>query len=125
MFKRMALAAVVSLLCLAPAYGGEDGGGLVVDGERAKTYVAYLSTDAMEGRMTCTEGYRKAAEWVAARFKEWGLKPAGEDGTYFQKVSIREFDWNTGVPTLKVGGREFLPDDGDYSLGPLSTPGTT
>ncbi|MHC4176763.1 MAG: M20/M25/M40 family metallo-hydrolase, partial [Planctomycetota bacterium] len=75
--------------------------------------------------MTCTEGYRKAADWVAARFKAWGLKPAGEEGTYFQKVSIRGFDWNTGVPSLKVGAREFLYDDGDYSVHSASTPATT
>ena len=125
MLTRIALFAILTLLCLAPVHGGEGDKGLAVDGERTKTYVAYLSTDAMEGRMTCTEGYRKSAEWVAARLKEWGLKPAGEDGTYFQKVSIRAFDWNTGVPTLKVGSREFLFDDGDFSANPLSTPGTT
>lgn len=117
---------MVTLWSCGWACGGEDGSRLVVDGQRAKGYVAYLSTDEMQGRASCTEGYRKAADWVAARFQEWGLKPAGEEGTYFQKVSIRGFDWNTGTPALKVAGREFLPDDDDYSvLAQQSTPGTT
>jgi hypothetical protein len=125
MFKRVAIPAVLTLLSYVSAYANGAGDGLVVDGERIKGYIAYLSTDAMEGRMTCTEGYRKAADWVAGRFQEWGLRPAGEDGTYFQKVTIREFDWNTGVPALQVGGREFLFDDADYSVDALSTPAST
>ena len=125
MFRPVAVFAVVVLACWTAAVAGEGGSQLVVDGERAKSYVAHLSTDAMEGRMSCTEGYRKAADWVAVKFREWGLKPAGEDGTFFQEVRIKAFDWNTGLPALTVGGREFLFDDGDYSVDSVSTPGTT
>jgi len=105
----------MALLCCTAALGESDGdkNRLAVDGDRAKAYVAYLCSDAMEGRASCTEGYRKAADWVAANFRRWGLKPAGEDGTYFQKVTIREFDWTTGLPSLSVAGRKFLFDDSD------------
>ncbi len=96
-----------------------------VDGNRAKQYVAHLSTDALQGRMTCTPGYRQAAEWVAGRFKQWGLQPAGEDGTYYQKVTIRAFETKEGVPELAVGGRRFAYDDEDFSIDDLSTPGVT
>ncbi|MHC4398768.1 MAG: M28 family peptidase [Planctomycetota bacterium] len=125
MFQQRALPTILVLLCCASAYGGDEPGALVVDGDRAKAFVAHLSTDAMEGRMSCTEGYRKAADWVSSRFQEWGLKPAGEEGTYFQKVPIRAFDWNSGVPTLTVGARSFPFDDGDFSVASPSTPGTT
>jgi len=109
------------------AHGESDGdkNQLTVDGDRAKAYVAYLCRDAMEGRASCTEGYRQAADWVAGNFRRWGLKPAGEDGTYFQEVAIREFDWTTGLPALSVAGRKFLFDDADYSLDMLSTVGVT
>jgi len=125
MLKRITVPALVILLSLVSAYGGEDPARLVVDGARAKAYVAHLSADALEGRASCTEGYRKAAEWVAAQFQAWGLKPAGEEGTYFQKVSIPGFDWNAGTPALTVAGRAFPLDDGDYSVDPPSTPATT
>jgi hypothetical protein len=98
---------------------------LQFDGNQAKKWVAHLSTDALQGRMTCTDGYRKAAEWSAARFKEWGLVPAGEEGTYFQKVTIPDFTWSTGAPTLKVGGREFFYDDDDFRVESVSTAGVT
>jgi len=93
------------------------------DGQKAKSYVEYLAADQLEGRQTLTPGYQKAAEWVAARFKEWGLKPAGDGGTsYFQKVPIsRTVTVNVGTPVLAVDGRPFYLDDADFTLLPVST----
>jgi len=51
-------------------------------------YVAELSSDYYEGRLTGTEGYDLAAEWVATKFYEWGIKPGGDDSTFFQEFSI-------------------------------------
>jgi len=47
-----------------------------------------LSNDSMEGRDTGTEAYERAANYVAAQFKAAGLKPAGDSGTYFQRVPM-------------------------------------
>ena len=100
MYARWAISVACAVLSCLPSYGGDvPHSKFVVNGERAKSFVAHLSTDAMEGRMSCTEGYRKAADWVAAKFSSWGLKPAGEEGTYFQEVTMRGRDWRTGVPT--------------------------
>ena len=44
----------------------------------------------MEGRDTGSAAYQRAAEYVAARFKAAGLLPAGDDGTYFQRVPMHE-----------------------------------
>jgi len=51
-------------------------------------YVAELSSDYYEGRLTGTEGYDLAAEWVATKFHEWGIKPGGDDSTFFQEFPI-------------------------------------
>ncbi|MAG58796.1 MAG: hypothetical protein CMJ83_21110 [Planctomycetes bacterium] len=48
--------------------------------------LSYLAGPECQGRGTGTDGYQKAADFVAARFKEFGLKPIGEKGTYFQHV---------------------------------------
>ncbi|NQU25569.1 MAG: M28 family peptidase [Candidatus Nealsonbacteria bacterium] len=135
--KRTTAIALMILLCCTALPGiaadAENEGAktrLAVDGDRAKTYVAHLASDAMQGRASCTEGFRTAADWVAENFKQWGLKPAGEDGTYFQKVEIRPFDQTTGIPALSVAvtesdSRKFLFDDADYTLDTLSTVGVT
>jgi hypothetical protein len=98
-----------------------------VDGKIIKGYIAFLSADEQQGRRTLTPGYEKMAEWAAGKFKEWGLKPAGENGTYFQKVTIggarSTLAWTTGVPSLAISGRAFELREADFAVSPLSTPG--
>ncbi|HRF59757.1 MAG TPA: M20/M25/M40 family metallo-hydrolase [Fimbriimonadaceae bacterium] len=52
----------------------------------AKAWLTMLSSKEFAGRGTGQPGYQKAADFVAGKFKEWGLKPVGKDGTYFQPV---------------------------------------
>jgi len=47
-------------------------------------YVRELSSDKYAGRLTGTPEYMMSAEWAVAFFKRWGIKPAGDQGTYFQ-----------------------------------------
>jgi Zn-dependent M28 family amino/carboxypeptidase len=59
-----------------------------VQAERIRADVKYLSSDALEGRGTGTRGGELAAAYIAKQFKEAGLEPAGDDGSYFQKVPM-------------------------------------
>lgn len=58
------------------------------DGKRWWSHVVYLADDKLEGRNTGSEGYHKAAVYVAGEFERAGLKPAGVSG-YFQPVKFR------------------------------------
>jgi len=49
-----------------------------------------LASDGFEGRGTGQEGNNRAAQWIADRVKEAGLKPAGVDGTYFQPFEVKQ-----------------------------------
>jgi Tol biopolymer transport system component/membrane-associated protease RseP (regulator of RpoE activity) len=64
-----------------------------------KRHISYLASDELEGRLTGTKGEQLATEYVAASFKQYGLQPAGENGTYFVP-----FDFTAGV-ALGVGNR--------------------
>lgn len=55
------------------------------DGDKAFYYIQQLCQPEFEGRKTGLPGARKAAEWIASQFKNWGLKPGGEKGTYLQE----------------------------------------
>ncbi|MBN1359748.1 MAG: M20/M25/M40 family metallo-hydrolase [Sedimentisphaerales bacterium] len=99
--------------------------GLRVDGDRTKGYATWMAHDQRQGRKSLTEGYKATAKWAADNFRNWGLKPAGQDGTYFQDVPIeRGFTYQTGRPEIWIGNREFLLEDGDFALEPSSTPAT-
>src|SRR5271156_6324883 len=55
-----------------------------------RAHMAFLADDLLEGRGTGTRGHEIAARYVAAQFEAIGLKPAGKDGTYYQRVPLRE-----------------------------------
>jgi hypothetical protein len=102
--------------------------GIKVDGKIIKSYIEYIAAPQNEGRKSLTAGYEKTAEWAAAKFKEWGLKPAGDNETFLQNVSITgprsAFAWTSGIPELTVDGRTFFLKDNDFTLDAASTPGT-
>ena len=50
--------------------------------------VRYLADDALEGRLAGSPGERCAGDYIAARFKELGLRHASLSGTYFQDVPL-------------------------------------
>jgi len=52
------------------------------------THVSVLASDAMEGRLTGTEGERRAAQYVAEMFQRAGLEPAGDKGGWFQSFTF-------------------------------------
>ena len=54
----------------------------------AREILGYLAGPECEGRGTGQPGFQKAAEFVAAHFKAAGLKPMGDDGTYFQNATF-------------------------------------
>jgi Zn-dependent M28 family amino/carboxypeptidase len=59
-----------------------------IDGERIRAHVKFLASDLLEGRGTGQRGGELAAEYIATQFALYGLKPAGDNGTYMQKVPM-------------------------------------
>lgn len=59
-----------------------------IDAERIRAHVKFLSDDKLEGRGTGQRGGDMAAEYIATQFKSYGLAPAGDNGTYLQKVPM-------------------------------------
>ena len=56
----------------------------VFSGERMMETVKYLSGDDLKGRAIGTPEIDKAADYIRDRFKEAGLMPGGDNGSYFQ-----------------------------------------
>jgi hypothetical protein len=57
--------------------------------EAIRAEMRFLSDDALEGRGTGTRGYDIAAKFMATQFESLGLQPAGDSGSYFQRVPLR------------------------------------
>ena len=59
-----------------------------IDPEKIRAHVRFLSHDLLEGRGPGQRGGEIAAEYIATEFALDGLNPAGDNGTYFQRVPL-------------------------------------
>lgn len=59
------------------------------DADQMVADITYLASDKLEGRTFGSEGEVKAGEYIAKRFKTLGLQPKGENGTWFQTISVK------------------------------------
>jgi Zn-dependent M28 family amino/carboxypeptidase len=59
-----------------------------IDPEKIRAHVRFLSLDLLEGRGPGQRGDKLAAEYIATQFALAGLEPAGDNGTYFQRVPL-------------------------------------
>ncbi|HEY1161362.1 MAG TPA: M28 family peptidase [Terracidiphilus sp.] len=59
-----------------------------IDSEKIRAHVRFLSLDLLEGRGPGTRGAELAAEYIATQFALAGVEPAGDAGTYFQRVPL-------------------------------------
>ena len=75
-----------------------------------RTRLHAFADDSMLGRRSGTEGNVKATDWLAAEAERIGLRPAGEDGTWFQTVPLvrRTLEPGSG---LTVDGTTFTAWD--------------
>lgn len=83
-----------------------------------KDVTTVLSADDMQGRGTMQPGGDKAANWIADRFKQLGLKPLGDKDSYLQKVEFKE-TVATSETSFSVG-EEKLNFGTDYGFLPMN-----
>jgi Zn-dependent M28 family amino/carboxypeptidase len=78
-----------------------------IDAEKIRAHVKFLSSDLLEGRGMGQRGSDIAAEYIATLFALDGLKPAGDQGTYFQEVPM------VSVTTLPDTTLSLVPKNGE------------
>ena len=69
-------------------------------------HLEFLADDALEGRAPGTRGGELAQKYLASQFRRLGLEPAGDSGSYFQRVPIISL---TPTPTLAVTAPSAMP----------------
>jgi Zn-dependent M28 family amino/carboxypeptidase len=80
---------------------------VAIDPQKIRVHVKFLASDLLEGRGTGQRGGDIAAQYIATQFELYGLKPAGEDGSYFQEVPL------VGVKTLPDVSFNLVPANGE------------
>ncbi|HVG34524.1 MAG TPA: M28 family peptidase [Pyrinomonadaceae bacterium] len=72
-----------------------------------RDYLYFVASDEMEGRDTPSRGLDTVAKFLAMNLSRWGLKPAGDNGTYFQKIDLRRSKFDPAKTQAELNGRRL------------------
>src|SRR5580765_3401693 len=80
---------LISLGLIATLNGADNDAGLAsIKADALKGHIYFLASDEMGGRDSLSPEGRIAAEYIAGFYHRAGLKPAGDNGTYFQNFPM-------------------------------------
>ncbi|MEO7540156.1 MAG: M28 family peptidase, partial [Pyrinomonadaceae bacterium] len=82
-----------------------------VTAAQLRDYLYFVASDEMEGRDTPSRGLDTTAKFIAMNLSRWGFKPAGDDGTYFQKIALNRELADPETTTLRIGGKAMTFGD--------------
>ena len=72
-----------------------------------KDYLYFVASDEMEGRDTPSRGLDTTAKFIGMNLSRWGFKPAGDDGTYYQKIALHRDSVDAAATSIEIGGEKF------------------
>ncbi|MFZ1702177.1 MAG: M28 family peptidase [Pyrinomonadaceae bacterium] len=105
---------ITALLIPSAAFGqsvklstGERKMAEAITAEQLSNYLYFVASDAMGGRNTPSFGLDVTAEFLKMNLQRWGFKPAGDNGTFFQKIAIRSESTDPDNNKLSIGGQSF------------------
>ena len=101
------IASVVAVLAGVPLLATKAKTPIAMNAERIRAHVKYLASDELQGRGMGQRGSDLAADYIGKQLESYGLKPAGDSGTYFQSVPM------VGVKTLPQTTFEAQRDGGE------------
>lgn len=102
-----------------------------IKGDSILNHLKYLASDKLEGRGLGTNGIKLAANYIAEKFKEFGLKASPSSNNYFQEIPFissttlasSEFNIynNAQITSLQYSEDYFLYKSGQQTFIPVPT----
>jgi hypothetical protein len=113
----MASGLLIVLLTIAPSarQSAAKGGINSIAQEPLKEWLTYIASDELQGRATYSEGLGLAAGYISTHLAQWGVKPAGDNGTYLQVVrvlGVRTTSRSSVTVTVNGQSRTFKDGEG-------------
>jgi len=99
-----------ALASLATERGADN-----ITSAQIRDYLTFIASDVFEGRDTPSRGLDTAAQFLAMSVSRWGLKPGGDEGTFFQKIALRRASIDKAETRVQMNnqtltwGDDFLP----------------
>jgi hypothetical protein len=76
-----------------------------------RDYLYFVASDEMEGRDTPSRGLNTVAKFIATLLSRWGVKPGGDDGTYFQKIALHRARLDAATTRVEINGQSYVYGD--------------
>src|SRR5262249_29155687 len=90
-----------------PVHGNAD----YITASQLKDYLDFIASDEMEGRGTPSRGLDITAKFIATHLSRWGLRPAGDEGSYFQRIALRQNKIDPAQTHAEINGQHFSYGD--------------
>lgn len=114
MIRRRTLLSVALAATLLAGPLHAAGGRSSISATDLKQWLTYLASDELQGRALFTEGLGLAAGYIQAHLQQWGVKPAGDAGTYLQVVKVESVKTaSRSSVTVQVGRESRTFKDGE------------
>ncbi len=78
-----------------------------ITAKQLSDYLYFVASDEMEGRDTPSRGLDTTAKFIGMNLSRWGFKPAGDNGTFYQKIALQRDVLDTNKTLLEIGGRKL------------------
>jgi hypothetical protein len=78
-----------------------------ISAAQLKNYLYFIASDEMEGRDTPSRGLDTTAKFIAMNLERWGFKPAGDDDTFFQHITLRRDILDAAHSVAEINGQKF------------------
>jgi hypothetical protein len=91
----------------AVAHGNAD----YITANQLKDYLSFIAADEMEGRGTPSRGLDITAKFISTHLSRWGLRPGGDEGTYFQRIALRRTKIDPLQTHAELNGQKFSYGD--------------
>jgi hypothetical protein len=89
-----------------------------------RDWLTYLSSDELEGRAVFSTGFGLAAGYISDHLRTWGVRPAGDSGSYLQTVRVLGVKTTSrSTVSVTVNGETRTFADGDAILFPRNMGG--
>jgi hypothetical protein len=111
--RRSCIATLIATSLTAALLHGQESR-RAIQATALKEWLTYIASDELQGRQVYTEGLGLAAAYIADHLKEWGVKPVGDDGSYFQTVKVVGIKTTSeSSVTIEVNGQRRTFKDGE------------
>lgn len=87
-----------------------------IEEKNIRTHIKFLSDDALQGRLTGSEGERMALDYIEKQFKALKLQPKGESDSYEQKFPFKSGVHGTGTEGTAHNAVAYLDNKADKTI---------